>query len=366
MKGVMTMGRIMFITALGMLLSSIPSQHQANPILAGYLTEVCPDVSFPYVIEFYAQADFGTLDGFSVETESGIFQVNPGIPIGSMEYKGLAPTDFLEIPVFLPEGDHVRLYDYGGGLIGEVRYGNDPADISAPDSGQSICGHFTINDNEELIIDFWYKDGSPSFGAVNDSSGALGSIRGIVTDHSTGLPVEGATAACLESEFETATDSTGMYSLRTLATRSTLEFSAAGYITKTTPVKSLAVEVDSTIVYDVELTPSSGIEPPEAGEAKPPRGFALSQNFPNPFNPGTVIDFTIPGFVDGQVPVILRVYDVRSRMVRTLLDASLTPGRHSVTWDGKDERGAEIGSGTYFYTVRAGEFTSTRKMIVKR
>lgn len=45
--------------------------------------------------------------------------MNPGIPIGSMEYRGLAPGDFMLPPVFLPEGDYVRLYDDGGGLMGE-------------------------------------------------------------------------------------------------------------------------------------------------------------------------------------------------------------------------------------------------------
>jgi hypothetical protein len=69
-----------------------------------------------------------------------------------------------------------------------------------------------------------------------------------------------------------------------------------------------------------------------------PRAYSLSQNFPNPFNPMTTIGFEIPGFVGEQVEVSLRIYDVRGRLVRTLIDGTKVPGIYQVTWNGRNEK----------------------------
>jgi flagellar hook assembly protein FlgD len=97
--------------------------------------------------------------------------------------------------------------------------------------------------------------------------------------------------------------------------------------------------------------------------AKLPSQFELSQNHPNPFNPTTTIEYAIPASA-GSVAVKVAVYDVAGRLVRTLVDRAESPGLHSVVWDGRDARGAPVGSGVYFYRIDAGGFRADRKMVL--
>jgi hypothetical protein len=98
-------------------------------------------------------------------------------------------------------------------------------------------------------------------------------------------------------------------------------------------------------------------------ETKLPSQFELMQNRPNPFNPTTTIEYAIPASV-GSVAVKVSVYDVAGRLVRTLVDRAESPGFHSVVWDGRDARGAPVGSGVYFYRIDAGSFRADRKMVL--
>ena len=99
---------------------------------------------------------------------------------------------------------------------------------------------------------------------------------------------------------------------------------------------------------------------PPAPEAPPPARPALLQNRPNPFNPVTVIGLTVPG--PGPREVALRVFDVRGRLVATLLSGRLDPGYHDVRWDGRDDRGAPVSSGIYFYRAEIDGTVLTRRM----
>lgn len=108
-----------------------------------------------------------------------------------------------------------------------------------------------------------------------------------------------------------------------------------------------------------------GIEEP--GETEGPtlvKSYSLGQNYPNPFNPQTTISYDIPAARGKGVHVRLSVYDIRGRMVKTLVDGHRTPGRHSVQWDGQDDRGVSLGSGVYFYRLEAGDFVQTRKLVI--
>jgi len=87
----------------------------------------------------------------------------------------------------------------------------------------------------------------------------------------------------------------------------------------------------------------------------------LAQNVPNPFNPSTTIRFSLRQ----RSKVTLSVYDVRGRRVRTLVRGVRTAGvEHVVAWDGRDDAGAAVSSGVYFYRLVAGSFTQTRKMLL--
>ena len=86
----------------------------------------------------------------------------------------------------------------------------------------------------------------------------------------------------------------------------------------------------------------------------------LIGNYPNPFNPETEINFSL----STQSDVTIYVYNTRGQLVKTLLDTSLPIGNHKVVWDGKDYNGKGVSSGMYFYTLQAGAYKSTKKMML--
>ena len=88
---------------------------------------------------------------------------------------------------------------------------------------------------------------------------------------------------------------------------------------------------------------------------KRPAEYVLSQNYPNPFNPITKINITIPSMSD----VILNVYNLLGQKVATLINKRLFPGEYFISFDGSN-----FSSGVYFYTLRAGSCTVTKKMVL--
>ncbi len=94
-----------------------------------------------------------------------------------------------------------------------------------------------------------------------------------------------------------------------------------------------------------------------------PDEFSLNQNYPNPFNPSTTIKFRIPVKPGSEsIRTVLRIYDILGRLVRTIVDEELAPGFYSKQWDGFNDDGVRTSSGLYFYRIRAGDFTETKKM----
>ncbi len=94
-----------------------------------------------------------------------------------------------------------------------------------------------------------------------------------------------------------------------------------------------------------------------------PDDYELSQNYPNPFNPSTTIEFALP--LNKQVS--LKIYNSLGQEVRTLVDnEQLAPGKYAVQWDGRDNRGNEVASGVYIYTLRFGNFSKSMKMTLLR
>jgi len=100
-----------------------------------------------------------------------------------------------------------------------------------------------------------------------------------------------------------------------------------------------------------------------SGGSRLPKGVSLSQNSPNPFNPSTEINYSLP-VNTSPVHVTIKVFDLRNHLVRTLLDEFKDAGSYLVSWDGTNEEGALVASGIYLYRMNAGAFSKTRKMIL--
>jgi hypothetical protein len=91
------------------------------------------------------------------------------------------------------------------------------------------------------------------------------------------------------------------------------------------------------------------------GDEIMPLTYALHPNYPNPFNPVTHIQFTIPE----QTVVKLQIFNVLGRQVDVLVNETLPIGHHEILWNPKN-----LSSGFYFYKLEAGSFMQTRKMIL--
>jgi hypothetical protein len=110
------------------------------------------------------------------------------------------------------------------------------------------------------------------------------------------------------------------------------------------------LKYDTVISQTTAVTETAGVVGPV---------YKLKQNVPNPFNPSTRISYVVPEAAD----VSLKVYNLTGKLVRTLLDGPGAAGPAEVTWDGRDETGQAVASGTYFYELRAdGRLVQSRKM----
>jgi len=91
-----------------------------------------------------------------------------------------------------------------------------------------------------------------------------------------------------------------------------------------------------------------------------PQGFALEQNFPNPFNPVTTLRYDLPE----NSYVNVTVYDMLGRQVRTLVNTTQDAGFRSVIWNATNDYGKPVSAGIYLYQIQAGEFVQTKKMVL--
>jgi hypothetical protein len=88
----------------------------------------------------------------------------------------------------------------------------------------------------------------------------------------------------------------------------------------------------------------------------------LNQNYPNPFNPTTTIRYYLPA----DAHVILEVFDVSGRRIARLIDSAKKKGPHVFEWDGRDQSDRPVSSGLYFYRLRAGKESISKKMLILR
>ena len=122
-----------------------------------------------------------------------------------------------------------------------------------------------------------------------------------------------------------------------------------------------AVEPGTTYRYHVFVfEDGSPVASFETSVTTPATVSSLDQNVPNPFNPATTIRFSIAS----KEHVQLMVYDVAGRRVATLVDERRPADIYKITWDGLNDSGERVASGVYFFRLRAGKFTRTKKMLL--
>lgn len=107
------------------------------------------------------------------------------------------------------------------------------------------------------------------------------------------------------------------------------------------------IDFDGSFKYSKEIEAS----------VKLPAQFSLDQNYPNPFNPATSISYQLPN----DEKVVLKIYNILGSEVTTLVNENQSAGNHKVTFDASG-----LSSGIYFYSIQAGSFSQTRKMILNK
>ena len=124
------------------------------------------------------------------------------------------------------------------------------------------------------------------------------------------------------------------------------------------------VDLMRAVLQNVFGLPSGGTGTGGTTDVPDAKAFrwALSQNTPNPVASGTQVSYEVsrPGGVS------IKVYDTQGRLVKTLVDAKMDPGRYLAHWDGTNSAGGRVSSGVYFYKMEAGRYSATRKMLVVR
>jgi hypothetical protein len=187
----------------------------------------------------------------------------------------------------------------------------------------------------------------------------VAAICGNVREKWTGTLIPEFTARSIERGFNQHVPDDARYTFRYQADASsgasehaTIVFTAAGYEPDTLEV---TLPYGTTTCIDAELMVDQTTD-----ADKTPSKTVLFMNHPNPFNPTTTIRYNVGIAVD----VRLSVFDATGRRVRTLVDERQAAGEYSVGFDGRDDRGAGLASGVYFYRLQAGGVTQTRKMVL--
>jgi hypothetical protein len=161
----------------------------------------------------------------------------------------------------------------------------------------------------------------------------------------------------VEFDLTDAIPSDGTFSFALINDRNDV----AKYSSKEGPVApELVIETgtSSQTFSQVELAKAAPLQE----EQELPERFELQQNFPNPFNIETSIEFTLP--VEGRVQLV--IYNMRGQTVKRLLDGRQQAGTRRISWNGTDDRGLVVGSGTYFVQLNVAEQRFIRSIILQK
>jgi len=94
-----------------------------------------------------------------------------------------------------------------------------------------------------------------------------------------------------------------------------------------------------------------------------PESEIIINNYPNPFNPNTIIAFTIPYDLTNS-QTVLNIYDIQGKLIRTLVNEKLPAGNYLSKWDGKNSEGISVSSGVYIYNIEVEYRQASGKMML--
>ena len=207
-----------------------------------------------------------------------------------------------------------------------------------------------------------FTEGSSTTRTVAENTAANTNIGTAVaaTDADTTDTLTYSLASTDDAESFSIVSTTGQ-----LRTKVALDFETKNSYTVTVTVSD-GNNGGDRIIVTIDITDAAGAPSVETLPALP-ETTALLSNFPNPFNPETWIPYQLATPAD----VTLTIYDIRGVVVRELKLGHQAPGFYqsrarAIHWDGRNMYGEKVASGLYFYTLTAGDFTATRKLLIRK
>ena len=177
-----------------------------------------------------------------------------------------------------------------------------------------------------------------------------GTISGFVRRGDNNQAIAGATVSA--GDYSTTATATGFYNITLPAGNYSVTASHDEFDSITQ--ENVTVMPDENTTLNFIMTPTSNEDVVEI------KVTALSANYPNPFNPETTISYDIKD----PAKVRLDIFNLKGQLVRTLVNDQQASGRYNVVFTAKDDRGNKLSSGIYFYRLKAGDYTKTRKMML--
>jgi len=321
---------------------SVYSIIKANPVQTIYFSEIL-FTNDSWIIELSRIDGIDNYNNWFLATGKDTVQFKNGIEAYG-DFFVITPDDLIENLSINRNGDTLKLLNNNKSIYDSFQFGDDGY-VVAPNIGQSIniiYGHSGL---------YYYLDNSPTIGYANDTVGAKGELKGVITDYNK-TPVQDARVIYKEYWYaieETVSDSAGHFNFIDYARKVDL------IIIKDSCTKylySFQLYPDSSVTMDtIKLEIISSIENVDYL----PITYELLQNYPNPFNPTTTINYQIPSA--GHIS--LKVYDILGREITTLVNEERTAGKYEVKFDG-----TSLSSGVYFYRLQSGAFSETKKFML--
>ncbi len=179
-----------------------------------------------------------------------------------------------------------------------------------------------------------------------------GVLTGFVRNQNN-LPISGAVITA--GSFTTTTNASGSYTLTINTGTYSVTCTATGYQAQT--LTNITINANQTTTQNFTMQPTVANQ-----DIVEVTATALKGNFPNPFNPATMINYD----VKVAAPVRIDIYNLKGQLIRTLVNEVKANGHHQILWDGKDNNGCLVASGVYHYRMRAGAYKADRMMMLMK
>jgi Concanavalin A-like lectin/glucanases superfamily/Carboxypeptidase regulatory-like domain/FlgD Ig-like domain len=183
----------------------------------------------------------------------------------------------------------------------------------------------------------------------------IGTVAGTVTDQLTSQLVHNATITL--GEYQTQSDESGVFLLELPAGIYQMTCEHEDYETYVYP-DDVVVEANQVVEIEIFLVPLVGSD-----NIMLPHFAQLNGNYPNPFNPETMITFYT---TESSVRTELVIYNIKGQIVKALISSVLRNGFHQVVWNGTDDKGSDVTSGIYLLQMKSGDYWQTNRMVLMK